>query len=99
MRVYYCDICENEIENELVKVGGLDFNRGNLELCGSCYSKFKSAKDSLHYEYEIAYKGLDEDYINDLKEIILAEPDPEPDPEENEGGTGHRPSTDEEVGA
>ena len=78
MRKYYCDICDNEITG-MVKLGSLDFRRGVLELCSSCYPKFKPAKQSIYSTYNTSYSTLDSAYIDSLKEIILA-PDVEPEP-------------------
>ena len=74
MKLYYCDVCENEITG-LVHIAGLDFGRGTLELCNTCYSKFKPALNSLYAEYKDKYDELDSDYLDDLKELILAEPE------------------------
>lgn len=94
MRKYYCDVCNTEISQNGVYVDSLDFGRGNVELCNSCYNRFKGAKLEVYATYSQAYASLDDDYFDDIKEIILAEPET---PNENQG-TGHRPSTDEEVG-
>lgn len=99
MRKYYCDVCNTEISQNGVYVDSLDFGRGNVELCNSCYNKFKSAKLEVYATYSQAYDSLDSDYFDDIKEIILAEPQVEPTIEEEPVGTGHRPTTDEEVGA
>ena len=75
---YYCDICETELQHTEVKVGGLDFNRGVLHLCDSCFKKFDSAKASLFSEYQASYSALDTSYLADLKSAILTNVDPEP---------------------
>lgn len=85
MRKYYCDICDNEITG-MVKLGSLDFRRGVLELCSSCYPKFKPAKQSIFATYNTSYSTLDSEYIDSLKEIIL-EPDVEPQPEWEDNNT------------
>lgn len=85
MRKYFCDICNNEISG-MVKLGSLDFRRGVLELCSSCYPKFKPAKQSIYATYNESYAELDSAYIDSLKEIILA-PEEEPTTPSNEEPT------------
>lgn len=79
---YYCNICNNEILNE-VHTGSLDFTKEVIHLCDTCYPKFKEAKESIYSEYSTRYNTLNSDYLTDLKNIILNDVDPEPVWEDN----------------
>lgn len=68
---YYCDICENEIQEGKQNVGALDFTNKVVFLCPSCYSKFKEGKEAIFSEYETKFEEFNSDYLDDLKAEIL----------------------------
>lgn len=74
---YYCNICNNEILNE-VHTGSLDFTKEVIHLCSTCYPKFDGAKESIYSEYNTRYNTFKSDYLTDLRNIILNDVDPEP---------------------
>lgn len=80
MKKYFCDVCENEITTDTLRLGTLDFGRGILEMCSSCSLKLKGAKAQIYNEYKAKYDELDSDYLDDIKEIILTEPEPQVEP-------------------
>lgn len=88
MRRYFCDICGTSITAKTLYVDHLDFFNDNVDLCNSCFKKFKGAKAEIYDTYETSYNNLKEDYIDSLKEIILS-------PTSSEG-TGHRPTNESE---
>ena len=88
MRRYFCDICNTSITAKTLYVDHLDFFESNVDLCNSCFKKFKGAKAEIYDTYETSYNNLKEDYIDDLKDIILDT--------SSEGGTGHRPVSESE---
>lgn len=89
MKRYFCDICNTSITPKTLYVDHLDFFNKNVDLCNSCFKKFKGAKEEIYDSYETSYNNLEEDYIDSLKEIIL-------DTSSSEGGTGHRPANESE---
>lgn len=83
MRRYFCDICDTSLTPTTLYVDHLDFFNSNLDLCNSCFKKFKGAKAEIYDTYETSYNELKENYIDDLKDIIL----------DTSEGTGHNPVT------
>ena len=87
MRRYFCDICGVSLTPKTLYVDHLDFFNNNLDLCNSCFKKFKGAKEQIYDTYETSYNNLKADYIDDLKDIIL---------DTSSEGTGHRPANESE---
>ena len=75
---YYCDICENEIEEGEQKIGVLDFTNRFINLCPSCKQHFNGAKASIYESYKTQYETLNESYFETLQGRILNNVDPEP---------------------
>ena len=82
MTKYFCDICETEVQRIDLHIGNIGFERGNIDMCESCFRKLPIAKANLFETYNNRYNDLDEEYMNALKDEIL-ETNPEP---EFEGG-------------
>lgn len=81
---YYCDICNEEIQNDIPKVGALDFGNGILQLCNTCYPKFSEAKSTEYPNFSLRYNALNQEYKQAIIDDITTDVDPAPVGEDTE---------------